>query len=897
MTIARYFRNFTLLFVVAAGLLAGGRLEAQGLETGSTRTISSGTGWRLIDADPEGRSGNNTMMWEVSPGGVANLPVSHEQKDLLSSAFADLPPSASESNLIYFSQDLLQAMEQPTFPVGFEQWADEPISEKSFGCSWKTETRNRSWPYSKNLLDKSYPFSGGIFSGSLDIDLPLTANVQVAATYQIRKCFSIPVGFRFVSATASGNASISGSGALSVTANASAIYEKEWLVDDPKLGEVSFTVGPIPVRLVFTLPIYVGAKFEAALSAQLSASLDASATGSFTYTCTPDDCSGTNDFSDQFEFTGPTASVSVDLGATAHARVMLRVALYDDGFAYIEGGLKAYAKAGVWGYLGNACGDADGDGNNETVRALVADLSWGYQLAYGWGGWALPDRVRYAGTHDYFLGWRDLLGNGGSTALQPMILGPSSVAEGATATYTVKMRPCYKYANAVNLSMAPGVWTGGTVVTPPAGSTTFSRTFSGGGNQTLVATALSDTFGRNLNVPYSRVITVTSTTPTAPSGLSATALSATSVRLAWADNSNNETQFELHRRTLPSGVFATAATVGANTTLVLDTAQGSTSYEYRVRALNGTHGSGFSNLATVTTPAAGPPTAPSALSATALSATSVRLTWADNSNNETQFELQRRVLPSGTFANVATPGANTTLVNDTTLGATSYEYRVRASNGAGASAYSNLATVTTPVAPPAAPSGLTGSYNSATQRINLSWADNSTTEQGFTLQFSYSGSAFSDMATLGANVTTYTSGANPPLGSYQFRIRSYNGTQVSAWSNTFSLLAVNVAPTTSIAWIQKAETSWGPAGTLTAAGYAANGTGSVQLIWRERSSAGVWGAWVTVPFQATPAADTTWSNTISSGSPTNACHWFDAYTVYSGVTSAVFHFTGAPGCP
>ncbi len=803
MTIARYFRNFTLLFVVAAGLLAGGRLEAQGLETGSTRTISSGTGWRLIDADPEGRSGNNTMMWEVSPGGVANLPVSHEQKDLLSSAFADLPPSASESNLIYFSQDLLQAMEQPTFPVGFEQWADEPISEKSFGCSWKTETRNRSWPYSKNLLDKSYPFSGGIFSGSLDIDLPVTANVQIAATYQIRKCFGIPVGFRFVSATASGSASISGSGALSVTANASAVYEKEWLVDDPKLGEVSFTVGPIPVRLVFTLPIYVGAKFEAALSAQLSASLDASATGSFTYTCTPDDCSGTNDFSDQFEFTGPTASVSVDLGATAHARVMLRVALYDDGFAYIEGGLKAYAKAGVWGYLGNACGDADGDGNNETVRALVADLSWGYQLAYGWGGWALPDRVRYAGTHDYYLAWRDLLGNGGSTALQPMILGPSSVAEGATATYTVKMRPCYKYANAVNLSMAPGTWTGGTVVTPPAGSTTFSRTFSGGGNQTLVATALSDTFGRNLNVPYSRVINVTSTTPVAPTGLVATALSATSVRLTWTDNSNNETQFELHRRTLPSGTFATAATVGANTTLVLDTAQGSTSYEYRVRAQNGTNGSGFSNLATVTTPAGGP----------------------------------------------------------------------------------------------AAPSGLTGSYNSSTARINLSWADNSTTEQGFTLQFSYSGSAFSDMATLGANVTTYTGGANPPLGSYQFRIRSYIGTQVSAWSNTFSLLAVNVAPTTSIAWIQKAETSWGPAGTLTAAGYAANGTGSVQLIWRERSSAGVWGAWVTVPFQATPAADTTWSNTISSGSPTNACHWFDAYTVYSGVTSAVFHFTGVAGCP
>ena len=479
---SRHLRTLMTFLLLAVGLLAGGRLGAQALTPATTSEVSSGTGWRLIDADPNSRSGNNALLWEVSPGGVANLPVSQGQRDLLSAAFSSLPPSTSESNLIYFSQEMLQALEQPTFPAGYEQYADEPIGEKSLGCSWKTETRNRSWPFTKNLLDKSYPFSGGIFSGSLDLDLPVTAQVQVAATYQIHKCFGVPIGFRFVSATASGSASISGSGALSVTANVGAVYEKEWLVDDPKLGEVSFSVGPVPVRLVFTLPIFVGAKFEAMVSAQLAAGLDASATGTFTYTCTPDDCSGTDDFTDQFEFTGPTASVSVDLNAQAHARVMLRVALYDDEFAYVEGGLKAYAKAGIWGYFGNACGDADGDGDNETVRALVADLYWGYQLAYGWGGWALPDRVRYAGTHESFLAWRDLLGTGGSTALQPMILGPSSVAEGTTATYTVKMRPCYKYPNAVNLSMAPGTWTGGTVVTPPAGSTTFSRSFSGSGN-------------------------------------------------------------------------------------------------------------------------------------------------------------------------------------------------------------------------------------------------------------------------------------------------------------------------------------------------------------------------------------------------------------------------------
>ncbi|HTG36399.1 MAG TPA: choice-of-anchor D domain-containing protein [Thermoanaerobaculia bacterium] len=127
------------------------------------------------------------------------------------------------------------------------------------------------------------------------------------------------------------------------------------------------------------------------------------------------------------------------------------------------------------------------------------------------------------------------------------------------------------------------------------------------------------------------------------------------------------------------------------------------------------------------------------------------------------------------------------------------------------------------------------------------------------------------------------------------------GSSSSSTALTSSPKSINCAPapaaTTSIAWIQPAESSWGPAGTLTAAGYAEGGTGGVQLFWRERSSAGVWSGWSSVAYQPAPAGDTTWSNTISSGSPTDKCHWFDAYVKYSGVTSATFHYTGASGCP
>lgn len=810
MTSVRSYKYILPLLALAVGLGHAGRLEAQTQIT--AQVMSTGSGWRRIEAAPLSSAGSN-MLWEVNRAGVASLPVSQYQKDLINAAFADEPGSGTANDIIFFSEELLAAMEQPSFPSGYEPYIEYQASASStggttasfsFGCEWKSETRNRTYNYSESLFDRSFPFSSPI-QGQLTLDLPVSGQVTLAATYKIRKCFGVPVGFKFVGASASGNAAITGTGDLQASASASALWENEWKLTEPELGDVSFSIGWIPVRLVFTLPVYAGVSFEAAIAGQVSAHLDASATGTFNYNCTPDTCTGSSNFTDQFEFTGPDGSVTVDLKAKAHARVMLRVGLYDSDFAYVEGGVKAYAKAGIWGYYGNTCGDADGNGSNETVEALVADLMWGYQFAYGTGGWILSDQLNYTGGGEYYLGWRDLLGTGRSTALQPMILGPASATQWTTQTYTIKMRPCYPYTNTVNFTMSPsGVWSGGTSVTPPSGTTTVQRSFATLGNNTISATATSDSFGRNLQIPYSRVIGVSPTLPTAPSGLTATELSSTSVRL----------------------------------------------------------------------------------------------NWMDNSNNETGFEVQRRLYPSGTFGYLGASAANNpTLTDNSVQAGVPYEYRVRASNSAGTSAFSNTVVITTTVPVPAAPTNLTASYNSITRTFTLNWADNSNNESGFNVQFSYSGSAFSDLANVGANVRTYTSGPSPTAGPYQFRVRAYNGNGYSGWSNVVSLTVMYVQPTTSIAWIQPAEQAWGPAGTLTAAGYAANGSGNVKLVWRERSSTGVWGSWVTVAYQAVPSPDTTWSNTISSGNPTNICHWFEAYTVYSGVTSATFLYTGAPGCP
>jgi plastocyanin len=93
------------------------------------------------------------------------------------------------------------------------------------------------------------------------------------------------------------------------------------------------------------------------------------------------------------------------------------------------------------------------------------------------------------------------------------------------------------------------------------------------------------------------------------------------------------------------------------------------------------------------------PAAPTNLQAVAQSTTEVTLTWTDNSNNETGFQIERRTV-DGTFQEVATVGPNGSGAVSAVVGglapSTFYLFRIRAvGNGAVVSAFSNEAGVTT----------------------------------------------------------------------------------------------------------------------------------------------------------------------------------------------------------
>lgn len=90
----------------------------------------------------------------------------------------------------------------------------------------------------------------------------------------------------------------------------------------------------------------------------------------------------------------------------------------------------------------------------------------------------------------------------------------------------------------------------------------------------------------------------------------------------------------------------------------------------------------------------GTPLAPSNLTATAKSRSSIQLNWADKSNNETGFQIWRSTTRDGTYSLVTTTGANVASYADNGLAEnTVYYYKVRAAAGGGLfSAYSNIAS-------------------------------------------------------------------------------------------------------------------------------------------------------------------------------------------------------------
>ncbi|MEW6102483.1 MAG: fibronectin type III domain-containing protein [bacterium] len=175
------------------------------------------------------------------------------------------------------------------------------------------------------------------------------------------------------------------------------------------------------------------------------------------------------------------------------------------------------------------------------------------------------------------------------------------------------------------------------------------------------------------------------------------------------------------------------------------------------------------------------PFAPTNLVATAISPTQINLSWTDNAYNEDAFIIYRKV-SGDSYVQIGTVGANAISYPDRGLSSnTTYYYTVYAFNTYGF-VPSNEAQGTTP-GPPNPPSNLSATPVSSSQ-INLSWTDNSNNETGFKLERKTGANGvYSQIATPGANATSYQDTGLSPNTTYYYRIRAYNSYGDSNYSN------------------------------------------------------------------------------------------------------------------
>jgi hypothetical protein len=166
--------------------------------------------------------------------------------------------------------------------------------------------------------------------------------------------------------------------------------------------------------------------------------------------------------------------------------------------------------------------------------------------------------------------------------------------------------------------------------------------------------------------------------------------------------------------------------------------------------------------------------------------------------SESGYRIEQSPVDDLHFVEIYVTAANATSYSATGLSeGTKYYYRVRAYNSIATSAYSSETNATTLSNFPAAPSGLTITTITSGS-VSLAWTDNANNESGFKVQRKQGATgAYTQIATTGANVTTYTDNDSALVDGtqYYYKVCAYNSAGDSPFSNEVNGITILKAPT------------------------------------------------------------------------------------------------------
>ena len=302
-----------------------------------------------------------------------------------------------------------------------------------------------------------------------------------------------------------------------------------------------------------------------------------------------------------------------------------------------------------------------------------------------------------------------------------------------------------------------------------------------------------------------------------PTNLQYTQTVPTALTLTWQDGSPDESGFAVERSVDNGATWTTIIAVSANITTFVDSPlQCSEIHLYRIRAFRSGDGaySDYSNVITVWTP----PCSPTAAQARNLAANAIELTWQDNSDDESEFQIERRPGNSSTWSQIDTVLANIhSYTDDQVECSTPYSYRVRAYR-AHDQRYSDYSKVATGSTRSCTPTNLQADLASS-DSVTLTWQDASPDETEFKVERSMDeGATWAVVGAAPANSTTHTDVGLSCSTSYFYRVHAFRSGDgaYSDYSNVASVHTPPCAPTNARASNQI--------------------SGTVELAWQDNSS-------------------------------------------------------------